>query len=118
MPPPQLNASSPTPSRRCRTSTRWSNVLAAAHSTLAASSENHVSKLAATLAGVPVVAFYMKTMTSSHKCSMTWKNLIVSSTFLMWRNFKMNGTIIILSEQVIEKLEEMEKKQEKNNAKN
>ena len=36
---------------------------------------------------VPVVAFYMKITTLLHKFSMAWKILIVSSTFLLWRNF-------------------------------
>jgi hypothetical protein len=77
----------PMPPSPTMCSRRYS-VLAAARSTLAASSEKPASKLAAVLAGAPVMAFYMKTATSPHSFSIPWKSFIVSSTFLMWRNFK------------------------------
>ena len=54
----------------------------------AASLEKPASKLAATLAGVRVVAFYMKTTICQQGGCMAWKSLIVSSMLLMWRNFK------------------------------
>ena len=46
------------------------------------------SKLAAVLACVPVVAFSTKTMSSQQGFFTSWRSLIVSSTFRMWRNFK------------------------------